>query len=145
MLSQTLNRVSRSHGARRLVEGLPVTRRVAERFVVGEETSEAVQATASLQASGRLITLDVLGEDVIDLQGARGTTAACWPAERTIISQDRGAIARARRELRFAAGNSYINDKPGAAIDLLCWTSPRSIEEAFVPPKEFRYPHMRAN
>jgi 1-pyrroline-5-carboxylate dehydrogenase len=83
-----------------------------------------------------------------------------------IISQDRGAIAWARRELRFAAGNFYINDKPtgavvgqqpfgggrasgtndkaGAAVNLLRWTSPRSIKETFVPPKDHRYPHMGA-
>ena len=81
-----------------------------------------------------------------------------------IISQDRAAIAWARKELRFAAGNFYINDKPtgavvgqqpfggarasgtndkaGAAINLLRWTSPRSIKETFVPPKDHRYPHM---
>ena len=81
-----------------------------------------------------------------------------------IISQDRGAIAWARQELRFAAGNFYINDKPtgavvgqqpfggarasgtndkaGSAANLMRWTSPRSIKETFVPPKDYRYPHM---
>ncbi len=81
-----------------------------------------------------------------------------------IISQDRGAVAWAREALRFAAGNFYINDKPtgavvgqqpfgggrasgtndkaGAAVNLLRWTSPRSIKETFVPPKEYRYPYM---
>ncbi|MEP7736304.1 L-glutamate gamma-semialdehyde dehydrogenase [Nocardioides sp. 31GB23] len=81
-----------------------------------------------------------------------------------IISQDRGAVAWARQALRFAAGNFYINDKPtgavvgqqpfgggrasgtndkaGAAVNLLRWTSPRSIKETFVPPKEYRYPYM---
>ncbi|MEE3126599.1 MAG: L-glutamate gamma-semialdehyde dehydrogenase [Actinomycetota bacterium] len=81
-----------------------------------------------------------------------------------IISQDRAAIAWARKELRFAAGNFYINDKPtgavvgqqpfgggrasgtndkaGAAVNLLRWTSPRSIKETFVPPTDYRYPYM---
>ncbi len=81
-----------------------------------------------------------------------------------IISQDRGAIAWAQDALRFAAGNFYINDKPtgavvgqqpfgggrasgtndkaGAAVNLLRWTSPRSIKETFVPPKDYRYPFM---
>ncbi|KQP66539.1 MULTISPECIES: L-glutamate gamma-semialdehyde dehydrogenase [Nocardioides] len=81
-----------------------------------------------------------------------------------IISQDRAAIAWAREELRFAAGNFYINDKPtgavvgqqpfgggrasgtndkaGAAVNLLRWTSPRSIKETFVPPTDYRYPYM---
>jgi 1-pyrroline-5-carboxylate dehydrogenase len=83
-----------------------------------------------------------------------------------VISQDRAAIAWASEELRFAAGNFYINDKPtgavvgqqpfgggrasgtndkaGAAVNLLRWTSPRSIKETFVPPKDYRYPHMDA-
>jgi 1-pyrroline-5-carboxylate dehydrogenase len=82
----------------------------------------------------------------------------------SIIAQDRQAIADARRDLRFAAGNFYINDKPtgavvgqqpfggarasgtndkaGAAVNLIRWTSPRSIKETFVPPKDWRYPYM---
>ena len=81
-----------------------------------------------------------------------------------VISQDREAIAWTANELRFAAGNFYINDKPtgavvgqqpfggarasgtndkaGAAVNLLRWTSPRSIKETFVPPKDWRYPYM---
>lgn len=82
----------------------------------------------------------------------------------SIIAQDRRAIAWAQQELRFAAGNFYINDKPtgavvgqqpfgggrasgtndkaGAASNLLRWTSPRSIKETFVPPTDYRYPYL---
>ncbi|WP_193608920.1 L-glutamate gamma-semialdehyde dehydrogenase [Nocardioides lijunqiniae] len=81
-----------------------------------------------------------------------------------VIARDRAAIAWASEELRFAAGNFYINDKPtgavvgqqpfgggrasgtndkaGAAVNLQRWTSPRSIKETFVPPKDYRYPYM---
>jgi 1-pyrroline-5-carboxylate dehydrogenase len=81
-----------------------------------------------------------------------------------IIARDRRAIAWAQEELRFAAGNFYINDKPtgavvgqqpfgggrasgtndkaGAALNLLRWTSPRSIKETLVPPTDYRYPYM---
>jgi 1-pyrroline-5-carboxylate dehydrogenase len=81
-----------------------------------------------------------------------------------VIAQDREAIAWASEQLRFAAGNFYINDKPtgavvgqqpfggsrasgtndkaGAPSNLLRWTSPRSIKETFDPPKDYRYPHM---
>jgi 1-pyrroline-5-carboxylate dehydrogenase len=81
-----------------------------------------------------------------------------------VIAQDRTAIDWARQRLRFAAGNFYVNDKPtgavvgqqpfggarasgtndkaGAAINLLRWTSPRSIKETFVPPTDYRYPSM---
>jgi len=81
-----------------------------------------------------------------------------------VIAQDREAIAEARKDLRFAAGNFYINDKPtgavvgqqpfggargsgtndkaGAPSNLMRWTSPRSIKETFDPPTDYRYPHM---
>nr|MDQ3344327.1 1-pyrroline-5-carboxylate dehydrogenase [Actinomycetota bacterium] len=70
----------------------------------------------------------------------------------------------AQRELRFAAGNFYVNDKPtgavvgqqpfgggrasgtndkaGAPVNLTRWTSPRSIKETFDPPTDYRYPFM---
>ncbi|SDD44815.1 L-glutamate gamma-semialdehyde dehydrogenase [Nocardioides lianchengensis] len=81
-----------------------------------------------------------------------------------VIARDRAAITWAQQELRFAAGNFYVNDKPtgavvgqqpfgggrasgtndkaGAAVNLLRWTSPRSIKETFVPPTDYRYPYM---
>jgi 1-pyrroline-5-carboxylate dehydrogenase len=34
------------------------------------------------------------------------------------------------------------NRQAGAPQNLLRWTSPRSIKETFVPPKEHGYPHM---
>ncbi|NEA24842.1 L-glutamate gamma-semialdehyde dehydrogenase [Actinomadura bangladeshensis] len=81
-----------------------------------------------------------------------------------IIAEDRAAIAEATEKLRFAAGNFYINDKPtgsivgqqpfggarasgtndkaGSIFNLTRWTSVRSIKETFVPPTDYRYPHM---
>ena len=81
-----------------------------------------------------------------------------------VIAQDREAIAWTQDELRFAAGNFYVNDKPtgavvgqqpfggarasgtndkaGAADNLRRWTSPRSIKETFNPARNYRYPHM---
>jgi 1-pyrroline-5-carboxylate dehydrogenase len=82
----------------------------------------------------------------------------------SVIAEDRAAVAYATEKLRFAAGNFYVNDKPtgavvgqqpfgggrasgtndkaGAAQNLLRWTSTRSIKETFVPPRDYRYPHM---
>jgi 1-pyrroline-5-carboxylate dehydrogenase len=81
-----------------------------------------------------------------------------------VIAQDRAAIVEAMEVLRFSAGNFYINDKPtgavvghqpfggarasgtndkaGSILNLLRWVSPRSVKELFVPPTEYRYPHM---
>jgi 1-pyrroline-5-carboxylate dehydrogenase len=81
-----------------------------------------------------------------------------------VIAQDRAAIVEAMEVLRFSAGNFYINDKPtgavvgqqpfggarasgtndkaGSVLNLLRWVSPRSVKETFVPPVDYRYPHM---
>ena len=76
MLSQTLNRAARSTRARRAVESIPLTRRVVDRFVPGETTEQAVEAARRMTASGRLVTIDVLGEDVHDPAGARAMREA---------------------------------------------------------------------
>lgn len=82
----------------------------------------------------------------------------------SIFAQDRQAIALATQILSQAAGNFYINDKPtgavvgqqpfggarasgtndkaGSFLNMIRWTSPRSIKEAFVPPTDYRYPFM---
>lgn len=82
----------------------------------------------------------------------------------SIFAQDREAVRKAERILVHAAGNFYINDKPtGAVVDqqpfggsrgsgtndkagsylnLLRWTSARSIKENFNPPEDYTYPFM---
>jgi 1-pyrroline-5-carboxylate dehydrogenase len=90
--------------------------------------------------------------------------AAPYGLTGSIIAQDRTAIVEAMEVLRFSAGNFYVNDKPtgavvgqqpfggarasgtndkaGSILNLLRWVSPRSIKESFVPPTDYRYPHM---
>lgn len=82
----------------------------------------------------------------------------------SIFSKDRYAIELATTKLSNAAGNFYINDKPtgavvgqqpfggargsgtndkaGAKVNLLRWTSLRTIKETFVPPVDYRYPFL---
>jgi 1-pyrroline-5-carboxylate dehydrogenase len=79
----------------------------------------------------------------------------------SIISSDRKAVVEAFAALRHAAGNFYINDKPtgavvgqqpfggarasgtndkaGSYLNLLRWTSVRSVKENLNPPKDYRY------
>jgi 1-pyrroline-5-carboxylate dehydrogenase len=95
--------------------------------------------------------------DLIDTTGVYALTGA-------IIAQDRHAIELASKKLRYAAGNFYINDKctgavvgqqpfggarksgtndkAGSMINLLRWTSPRTIKEVLVPVKDYRYPFL---
>jgi 1-pyrroline-5-carboxylate dehydrogenase len=81
-----------------------------------------------------------------------------------VFSRDRAAAVRACQVLRYAAGNFYYNDKctgamvgmqpfggarasgtndkAGGPLNLLRWTSPRTIKETFLPATDFRYPYM---
>ncbi len=81
-----------------------------------------------------------------------------------VFSQDRYAAELATKKLVNAAGNFYINDKPtgavvgqqpfggarasgtndkaGSVLNLIRWTSPRTIKETFVPPHDYRYPFL---
>ncbi len=81
-----------------------------------------------------------------------------------IFSNDKYATVLACRLLRYAAGNFYYNDKPsgamvgqqpfggarmsgtndkaGSSLNLLRWTSPRTIKETLVSPSEIKYPYM---
>jgi 1-pyrroline-5-carboxylate dehydrogenase len=82
-----------------------------------------------------------------------------------VFADDRAAVVQATERLRHAAGNFYVNDKPtgavvgqqpfggarasgtndkaGSFLNLVRWVSPRVIKETFVPPTDWRYPHMR--
>jgi proline dehydrogenase len=67
---------SRADGLRRAAERLPVTRKVVQRFVPGETAGDALNAVEQLRHSGRMISLDYLGEDVTDIDTANATVDA---------------------------------------------------------------------
>ena len=95
--------------------------------------------------------------DVVDATSEYALTGA-------VYSQDRYALNTAMKKLENAAGNFYINDKPtgavvgqqpfggargsgtndkaGSYLNLLRWVSPRTIKEALVPAKDYRYPFL---
>jgi proline dehydrogenase len=66
----------RSDSLRRTAERLPVTRKVVHRFVPGETAADALNAVEQLRHSGRLISIDYLGEDVTDIDTANATVDA---------------------------------------------------------------------
>ena len=95
---------------------------------------------------------------------AQAADATPYALTGSILATDRAAIAQAADRLRYSAGNFYINDKPtgavvgqqpfggarasgtddkaGSVFNLIRWVSTRSIKETFVPPTDYRYPHM---
>jgi 1-pyrroline-5-carboxylate dehydrogenase len=82
----------------------------------------------------------------------------------SIFARDRAAIRVAMSALRNAAGNFYINDKPtgavvgqqpfggargsgtndkaGSPLNLVRWTSARTIKETLAPARDYKYPFM---
>ncbi|MGL6279408.1 MAG: aldehyde dehydrogenase family protein, partial [Gaiella sp.] len=97
---------------------------------------------------------------VVDETGAYALTGA-------VFADDRYAIAEAHRELAYAAGNFYVNDKPTGAVvgqqpfggarasgtndkagsmwNLIRWVSPRTVKETLVPPADYRYPFLSSD
>jgi proline dehydrogenase len=67
---------SRSHGLQHTAERLTVTRKVVNRFVPGETQDGVLDSTAALRDSGRLVSIDYLGEQVTDAAGADATVTA---------------------------------------------------------------------
>jgi proline dehydrogenase len=67
---------SRSDKLRALATDSAPARAMVDRFVAGETTEDAVRATSELVAGGRLVTLDHLGEDTLELEQAHATRDA---------------------------------------------------------------------
>jgi proline dehydrogenase len=67
---------SHSDGLRRTAERLPVTAAVVHRFVPGASLDRVLDSVTALRESGRLVSIDYLGEDVTDIDGANATMRA---------------------------------------------------------------------
>jgi proline dehydrogenase len=74
VLRQALLALSASNKARQLILANPLTRDVVERFVAGEAAGDAIGVTQRLVESGRLVTIDFLGEDTVDPEQAASVT-----------------------------------------------------------------------
>ena len=99
-------------------------------------------------------------DDTLRLVDETGTYALTG----AVFANDREAIGQAHEELRYAAGNFYVNDKPTGAVvgqqpfggarasgtndkagsmwNLIRWVSPRTVKETLVPPTDYRYPSL---
>ena len=82
-----------------------------------------------------------------------------------VFGKDRLAVEKITEQLRYAAGNFYINDKPTGAVvgmqpfggarasgtddkaggefNLIRWVIPRVIKETLVSPTDYRYTYMK--
>jgi 1-pyrroline-5-carboxylate dehydrogenase len=113
---------------------------------------------------GPILAVHVFDDTAFDHVVDQAADVAPYALTGAVLARDRAAITRASERLRFSAGNFYINDKPtgsivgqqpfggarasgtndkaGSLFNMIRWVSPRAIKENFVPPKDYRYPHM---
>jgi len=76
VLRQPLLMLARSDKVKRFVTAMPVSSGIVARYVPGEATDDAVEATGALIEAGLHVTLDFLGEDTLDREQADATVAA---------------------------------------------------------------------
>jgi 1-pyrroline-5-carboxylate dehydrogenase len=129
--------------------------------VVGDDPTDEVFVR---EYFGPLLAVHVFDDERYDEVVTQAADSSPYALTGAIIAQDRAAVADADARLRFSAGNFYVNDKPTGAVvgqqpfgggrasgtndkagspqNLLRWTSTRAIKETFVPPLDWRYPHL---
>src|SRR5581483_563410 len=113
---------------------------------------------------GPILAVHVYPDNEYETMLEHAKDAVTYALTGSIMATDRSAIAQATDVLRYSAGNFYINDKPtgavvgqqpfgggrasgtndkaGSIFNLIRWVSARTIKELFVPPADYRYPHM---
>jgi 1-pyrroline-5-carboxylate dehydrogenase len=113
---------------------------------------------------GPILAVHIYDDAAFSAMVGQAADVAPYALTGAIMATDRAAIAEATDRLRYSAGNFYINDKPtgavvgqqpfggarasgtddkaGSIFNLIRWVSARAIKETFVPPTDYRYPHM---
>ncbi|MDV3220738.1 proline dehydrogenase family protein [Intrasporangium sp.] len=76
VLRNSLLQLAKQESIRDLVQKAPVSRAVVKRFVPGAQHADVVAAAGEIAATGRLSTIDYLGEDTTDLAQAQQTRDA---------------------------------------------------------------------
>jgi proline dehydrogenase len=113
VLRQVLLGASRSGLVRRTVTGAPISRSVVRRFVAGETIDSAVSAVRALTVDGLRVSLDRLGEDVVDAGQAKATADAY--VELLARLGDEGLADSAEVSLKLSAVGQSLD--PAMAVD----------------------------
>ena len=128
------------------------------------ECTDPAHEVFTTEYFGPILGVYVYDDADFEATVAQAESASQYALTGALFATDRRVVDWASRELRYAAGNFYINDKPTGAVvgqqpfggarasgtndkagswhNLLRWVSPRVIKETFVPPTDYRHPHM---
>jgi len=100
-LRQSLLLLARSSRVKRLVTAMPVSAGIVRGYVPGEDTDAAVRATADLVDDHLQVTLDYLGEDILDTAQAEATVQAYLDALSALSA--RGLTRHAEVSVKLSA------------------------------------------
>ncbi|MGZ4437746.1 MAG: proline dehydrogenase family protein [Nocardioidaceae bacterium] len=108
--------LSRSDKVKNLVTAMPVSSGIVNRYVPGESTDNAVDATRDLIEAGLHVTLDFLGEDTLDREQADATVAAYLELLAGLSEQ--GLARNAEVSVKLSAvGQALGDDGEKVALD----------------------------
>ena len=94
----------------------PTTRSATSCGPTVVQSTDPTDQMFSTEYFGPILAVHVYPDAQYDRMLRQMESFAPYALTGAIIAQDRRAIADARRDLRFAAGNFYINDKPTGAV-----------------------------
>jgi 1-pyrroline-5-carboxylate dehydrogenase len=129
------------------------------------QTADPKSVTMEEEIFGPVLTVYVYPDDQVDetIRILDGTSP--YALTGAIFARNRYVVDRLTEALANTAGNFYINDKctgamvghqpfggarasgtndkAGSFLNLIRWTSPRTLKECFAPPRDFEYPFMQ--
>ena len=109
MLRQPLLMLARSENVKKAVTAMPVSSGIVRRYVPGESTESAVDATRVLIDSGLHVTLDFLGEDTLDREQADATVSAYLDVLRSLT--EHGLSRNAEVSVKLSAVGQALPDE----------------------------------
>ncbi|MFE7799845.1 proline dehydrogenase family protein [Nocardia sp. NPDC057440] len=108
---------------KRMLTGIPVTANIVRRFVAGETRDELIPVVRGLLGSGRMISVDFLGENTTDGAQADATLAEYLSLINDLAVLDggpSGAAARIEVSVKLSAlGQALPDDGPATATENL--------------------------
>ncbi|MBW8172085.1 proline dehydrogenase family protein [Ornithinimicrobium sp. Arc0846-15] len=111
LMRQGLFVAARNDQLRTVVEQAPISRDVVKRFVAGEANEDVVKVTGELLNSGRLATIDFLGEDTLDIEMARHTRDTYLELISQLSADDQAANGRAEVSLKLSALGQALGEE----------------------------------
>jgi proline dehydrogenase len=111
VLRSSILAASRNDLVRRTVAGAPISRGVVARYIAGEQVEDAVRAAAELERDGLAVTLDRLGEDVLDAGQAADTVRAYVVLLDQLAAAGLTAGGRCEISVKLTAVGQAIHEK----------------------------------